>query len=115
MHPHVLAIIPKGNRTKELYAKGRLVKKIEAPSYPPDDTVNPAKALFMRDFIFEPNAFVHSASIRDEGIRFDESFSRMEDWDYVMTIATKHPDAFLYVPEILYNYNQRFGGDGIVA
>jgi glycosyltransferase involved in cell wall biosynthesis len=114
-NPSILAIIPKGNRSKELYEVGKLVKKINAPSYPPDDVGNPVKALFMREFIFEPNAFIHHVSVRDEGIRFDNSFSRMEDWDYAMMMANKHPDAFLYLPEILYNYHQRFGGDGVVG
>lgn len=113
--PQVLCIIPKGNRTLELYENGDLVKKISVESFPEDSVKNPAKAVFMRDFIFDPTAFIHSSSIRDEGIRFDENFRYMEDWDYVMTIAETHPDAFLYLSERLYNYHQRYGGDGLVS
>lgn len=113
--PDILCIIPMGYRTLELYENGVLKEKREEPSRPPENVVNPAKALFMREFIFEPNGFIHSASIRDEGIRFDESFRFMEDWDYAMTIAEKHPDSFFYLQEVLYNYHQRYGGDGLVG
>lgn len=112
---NILCIIPKGNRTLELYEDGKLIKTTSVESFPDDNIKNPAKAVFLRDFIFDPTGFIHSASIRDEGIRFDESLRYMEDWDYVMTIAEAHPDAFLYVPERLYNYHQRYGGDGLVS
>ena len=32
-----------------------------------------------------------------------------------MTIGEKYPHGFLYVEEVLYNYHQRYGGDGLVS
>jgi hypothetical protein len=39
-----------------------------------------------------------------------------DDWDLFLTLADKYPaDTFLYIPIILYDYWQRYGGDGIVS
>jgi glycosyltransferase involved in cell wall biosynthesis len=114
-HPGALALIPKGRKTQELWENGRLVESIEVTNAFPGHSDDVAKDIFFRTFIFEPNAFIHSASVRDEGIRFDEKLHRMEDWDYAMIIAEKHPQAFLYLPEVLYTYHQRYGGDGVVS
>jgi glycosyltransferase involved in cell wall biosynthesis len=114
-HSGILCIIPKGNRTLERYENGVLLETIPIDSFPDDTIKNPAKAVFMRDFIFDPTGFIQSAVIRDEGIRFDENMRYMEDWDYVMTVAEAHPDSFLYIPERLYNYHQRYGVDGLVS
>lgn len=114
-NPGKLCLLPKGDRTQELYdEKGNLVESVDAPQHPPEGT-DIAREIFMRSFIFDPNAFLHHRSITDEGIRFDEECRYMEDWDYAMTIAEKHPDAFIYCPEALYHYHQRYGGDGIVS
>jgi glycosyltransferase involved in cell wall biosynthesis len=114
-NPQVLALVPRGHKTHELWENGRLVKSIDVPEAFPERSDNVIKDIFMRAFIFEPNGFIHAASMRDEGIRFDESFSSCEDWDYVMTMGEKHPRSFLYLPEVLYNYHQRYGGDGVVS
>lgn len=114
-NPTKLCIIPQGSRTQELYENGTLVRTIEAPELPPLEVDNLAKSIYMRDFIFDPTGFIHAASIRNEGIRFDETLRRMEDWDYAMLIAEKHPDAFMYLPKVLYAYHQRYGGDGLVS
>lgn len=110
-----LCVIPQGHRTQELFEDGKLVQIIDAPEIPPPDVSNIASSIYMRDFIFDPTGFVHAASIRDERIRFDESMRRMEDWDYAMQIAQRHPNSFLYLPKVLYNYHQRYGGDGLVS
>lgn len=32
-----------------------------------------------------------------------------------MSMGEKYPEGFLYVEEVLYNYHQRYGGDGVVS
>lgn len=112
-HKNILYVLPKANRTLELYRGKKLVKVI-------DDSIDfPAslsiKDIFLRKLHFDLNGFIHSAKIRDEGIRFDKNIPAMEDWDFVMQIGEKHPKNFLYLPIILYNYHQRYGGDGVVS
>lgn len=113
-HPEVLCIVPKGHRTLELYEGDTLVAVRDGSEDFPQ-TADVVKEIFMRTFHFDMNGFIHHASIRDEGVRFDERIKGLEDWDYVMTIAEKHPDSFLYLPEALYHYHQRYGGDGLVS
>ena len=113
-NPDVLCVIPKGRKTHELWEKGKLVEMKEVDAFP-EHTDNVTKDIFLRKFIFSMDGFVHAASIRDEGFRFDEHIQFGEDWDYALAIAEKYPDAFLYLPEKLFVYHQRFGFDGLVS
>ena len=61
------------------------------------------------------DAFMHHRRVIDDGIRFDESMKRMEDWDFMIQLCRAYPDGLLYIPEILYTYIQKFGGDGVVS
>lgn len=109
----ILYILPKANRTLELYKENKLIKIIDdSVDFPASLSV---KDIFLRKLHFDLNGFIHSAKIRDEGIRFDKNITAMEDWDFVMQIGEKYPRNFLYLPIILYNYHQRYGGDGIVS
>ncbi|MEI6690783.1 MAG: hypothetical protein WCL07_03480, partial [bacterium] len=73
------------------------------------------KDIFLRNFHFDCNGFMHTSKIIEEGVRWDENLSLLEDWDFVMTIAKKYPDNFFYIAKILFNYHQRFGTDGLVS
>lgn len=45
------------------------------------------------------------------GLRFDEKLKVFDDWDFVMQLGNKYPEGFLYIPEVLFEYCQRYGGD----
>lgn len=112
-HKQILYVLPKANRTLELYKGKKLIKIIDdSVDFPASLTI---KDIFLRKLHFDLNGFIHSVKIRDEGIRFDRNIPAMEDWDFVMQIGEKHPKNFLYLPVILYNYHQRYGGDGVVS
>lgn len=112
-HPLVLFTLPKAKRTLELYENGKLVKYIDdSKDFPLSLTI---KDIFMRKLHFDTNGFLHSRKFLDEGFRFDENLTRMEDWDFVMQIGERYPHNFLYVPRVLCNYHQRYGGDGLVS
>lgn len=113
-NPHIVAVFPKANRVLQLLEQGVVVRSIAQPDDFPQ-TKDVVRELFMRDFHFDVNAFFLSASIRDEGIRPDPHTIEMVDWDYAMDIAEAHPDGIVYLPEVLYNYYQRYGGDGMVS
>ena len=112
-NPSALYVLPKGRRTLELYENDKLVKLIDdTEDFPKNLTI---KDIFMRKLHFDVNGFMHSRRIFEEGIRWDEKISRMEEWEFVMQIGERHPGNFLYVQVPLVNYHQRFGGDGLVS
>lgn len=59
---------------------------------------------------------LHKRIVLDKGIYWDESFTHFgDDWDFIMQMGNAFPNGFLYIPEILYEYHQRFGTDGKAA
>lgn len=112
-HPSAVFAIPRANRTLELYENGKLVKCIDDSSDTrPGLTV---KDIFMKTLHLDTNGYMHLRQLFDEGIQWDVSLEAMEDWDLAMTMGERYPDGFLYVEEVLYNYHQRYGGDGVVS
>ncbi|QQS19170.1 glycosyltransferase [Candidatus Saccharibacteria bacterium] len=112
-NPQTVFSIPRAHRTLELYENGILVKTIDDSADTPLGLT--LKDIFMKKLHFDANGFMHLRSLYDQGIRWDETLGAMEDWDIAMTIGEKYPHGFLYVEEVLYNYHQRYGGDGVVS
>lgn len=112
-HPHAVFAIPRAKRTLELYKDGKLVKLIDnSDDTPPGLTI---KDIFMKKLHLDTNGFIHLRRIFGGSIQWDTRLYGMDDWDLAMRIGTKYPKGFLYVEEVLYNYHQRYGGDGIVS
>lgn len=112
-HPETVFAVPRAHRTQELYENGKLVKLIDdSEDTPPSLTLHD---IFMKTLHLDTNGFIHLRQLYDEGIRWAEDLHAMEDWDLAMTIGERYPDGFLYVPIVLYNYHQRYGGDGVVS
>jgi len=111
--PQTVFAVPRAHRTQELYENGKLVKLIDdSKDTPPGIGI---KDIFNKKLHLDTNGFLHLRSLFDEGIAWDPEIKAMEDWDLAMAIGEKYPDGFLYVEEILYNYHQRYGGDGLVS
>lgn len=109
-HPEAVFALPRGTRSLDLYENGKLVKTVDdSDDMPMAFTV---KDMFMRNARFACLGFMHLRRLYEEGLRWDEKVGAMEDWEYMLTLGEKYPDGFLYVPEVLYDYHQRFGGDG---
>lgn len=109
----ILYALPKGNRYLELYKDGTCIKRInDSKDFPTSLNV---KDVFMRKIHIDCNGFMHSRIFIDKGFKWDENIHRMEDWDFFMQLAEAYPDNFLYIQEVLSNYYQRFGTDGIVG
>lgn len=105
--------IPKGHYTHELYINNELVTSIDMTSQFPEQLS--ITDIFHRNIHFDMNGFMHKRELIDDNIRFDPSLPGFEDWDLVMQIGNKDPAGFLYVSEVLYDYHQRYGSDGMVA
>lgn len=104
---------PMGERIKELYRDGVLIKKVDdSGDFPGTVTV---QDIFHRKLHTDTTGAMHTRQVVEHGIRWDPAIPKMEDWDFFLTLADTYPDGFVYVQEILYTYTQRFGGDGIVS
>jgi glycosyltransferase involved in cell wall biosynthesis len=112
-NPKAVFAIPRSTRTLELYENGKLVKSVDdSADTPPEFTI---RDIFDRNAGFSPNGFMHLRSLFDEGMRWDEDLSLMEDWELMLSIGKKYPQGFLYVPIVLQRYTQRFGSDNLVS
>lgn len=112
-NPKAVFAIPRAHRTQELYENGKLIKLIDDSSDTPPGLG--IKDIFMKNLHLDTNGYMHLRRLFEEGITWDSKLHAMEDWDLAMTMGDKYPDGFLYVEEVLYNYHQRYGGDGIVS
>ncbi len=112
-NPNAVFAVPRAHRTLELYEDGKLVKLIDDSEDTPPSLA--LKDIFMKTLHLDTNGFIHLRRLYDEGVRWAEDLHAMEDWDLAMTIGERYPQGFLYVPVVLYNYHQRFGGDGKVS
>ncbi len=112
-HTGVVWGFPKGDRIKELYRDGVLITRIDDSDDFPEE-VSP-QSIFHRKLHTDTSGAMHTRNVIDDGIRWDPTIFKMEDWDFFLTLADTYPDGFLYVKEKLYTYTQRYGGDGLVS
>ncbi len=105
---------PRAHRTLELYENGELVKSLDTSDKDTPHGVT-LKDIFMHNFNPDTNGLMHLKRLFDEGVKWDTTLHGMEDWEFAMSMGEKYPEGFLYVEEVLYNYHQRYGGDGVVS
>ncbi|HEY2003497.1 MAG TPA: glycosyltransferase family 2 protein [Candidatus Saccharimonadia bacterium] len=112
-HPKASFGFPKGHFYIELYQDGqRLVRRDKSDVYPDHATL---QDIFHSRVEAYMDGFMYTRAITDAGIRFDPELPGLEDWDLMLQIGARYPDGFLYVPEFLFNYYQRYGLDGRFA
>lgn len=112
-NPHVIWGFPMGDRIKELYKDGVLIKRVDdSDDFPEDVSV---QAIFHRKLHTDTSGAMHTRRIIEDGVTWDPAIKKMEDWDFFLTLADKYPEGFIYVREKLYTYTQRYGGDGLVS
>jgi len=112
--PDTVFAFPKGHRFLELHIDGQMVQRIDNSEEEFPETITP-QDIFHRKLHTDTNGIMHRRRCFDEGIRFDENLRAMEDWELLLSLSERYPDGFLYVPETLYTYSQRFGSDGVVS
>lgn len=45
-------------------------------------------------------------------VRWNECLKLLEDFEFILNLALHYPDGFQFIPEVLFRYSQRYGGDG---
>lgn len=111
--PNAVFGFPRAKRVKELYKNGKLVSSQDDSEDTPETFS--IEDIFNRNAGFACNGFTHLRSVAEEGIRWDEDLNRMEDWELMLQLGNQHPNGFVYVPEVLYTYKQKYGSDNLVS
>lgn len=101
------------NRRLELYEKNKLVTFNKASS---------AQKLKVKlqDFYHwtvktcGTGIFHRNKTIKD-GIFWDTKLIMLDDLDFTLQLGRKYSDGFMHIPYVLFEYLQKFGGDGIVS
>lgn len=109
-----LYVMVRATKINELYKDGKLVKRKEDPENDLKDITIDGLITFKKAY-FDVNGFAHSRKIIEAGITWDEKMKRLEDWEFLMQVAEKYPDNFLYVPDPIVHYHRTFGTDGIIS
>lgn len=50
-----------------------------------------------------------------KGLRWDGSFKMLDDLDFILTLGRKFPNGYIHIPFVLFEYLQKYGGDGICS
>ncbi len=111
-NPKTLWGFVRGTRYLELYENGKLVKSIDDSEDFPEH-VTPQDIVYRKLHTAMDGAF-HARKIIEDGVRFDPKL-KFDDWDFFLTLSERYPENFLYIPIPLYDYWQRFGGDGMTS
>lgn len=51
----------------------------------------------------------HHRRVVKEGIGWDSSTPRFQDWDFLMTLGVRYPSGFVHIPDVLVHYTERYG------
>lgn len=110
-HPHKLYAHANCHRILEYYDEDGLLKgEKKSIAYETPPTLQD-----FYDWKLKPSigtGFFHRNNIQP---RWNESLKLLENLDFLMQLATYYPSGFFYIPEILYTYKQRYGGDGLCS
>ena len=112
-YPKAIFAICNYNRRLELYENHKLIAF---------DRMSSAQKLevTLQDFYHwdvktcGTSIFHKSKTIKDK-IFWDPKFVMLDDLDFILQMGRKYPNGFLHIPYVLFEYLQKFGGDGIVS
>ena len=113
-YPDAVFTIPNYNRRLELYdEQHHLIDFTEASSAP-------LEALSLADIYLwkekgSGTGTVHKRIAIEKGLRWDESLTLFEDWDFKMQLGRAFPKGFFHIPYVLFEYLQQYGGDGVCS
>lgn len=61
------------------------------------------------------SGLTHKRKVIKDGIRWDPKIKRFQDWDFLMEMGNKYSEGFLFIPQVLFDYNQTYGGDSMCS
>lgn len=57
----------------------------------------------------------HRREALKKGIKWDMDIKSFQDWDFIIQLGNCYPDGFLHIPYVLFEYLQKYGGDGVCS
>jgi len=100
---------PKLHFVVELYKDSKLIANHDKTNIFPDHLT--LQDIYYHECPFYTGGFMHQRWLFEKGARFDPNLPGKEDWDLVMQMGELDPNGYLYVPEVLIDYYQRYGAD----
>ncbi len=55
----------------------------------------------------------HRRSTVEKTIQWDPEIKRFQDWDFLMQLGNSYPNGFVYIPDVLVEYFERYGGNSM--
>lgn len=103
--------IPNYNRRVELYNNTyKLIDFVDSNSVEKENMT--IQDIYLRNVKGSGTGTVHK---KISGIKWDESLTLFEDWDFKMQLGKRYPKGFLHIPYVLFEYRQQYGGDGVCS
>ncbi len=57
----------------------------------------------------------HRREVLSSGVCWDENLAVLDDLDFIMQLGNQNPEGFMHIPYVLFEYLQKYGGDGICS
>lgn len=113
-NPNAIFALCNHNRTQELYDKNsKLIYSNQTE--PAHKGKISMQDIYHRNVHTCATSISHRSVVKQKGIRWDPDFNMFEDIDFVMEISKAFPEGFLQIPEILFNYAERYGTNSLCS
>ena len=114
-HPEKTFALVNGNFKIEIYNKDGFIEKSEqiGLSYPRNPTIQNFYDWKMK--ILAGTGCFHKRNVFDKHKVRWRNVSPVEDLEFLMQLSRVDPEGFMYIPQVCYEYKQRYGKDGLYA
>lgn len=113
-HKQAVFTIPNYNRRVELYDESFKLLDFTESSSAVKETLT-LEDIYLWKEKGSGTGTVHKRIAIEKGLRWDESLTLFEDWDFKMQLGAAFPQGFLHIPYVLFEYLQQYGGDGVCS
>lgn len=113
-YPEKMFAIPNYNKRIELYDENyKLVDFTEVSSAQKQE-------ITLQDFYHWKvktcgTGIFHRKEALEKGIVWDNRIKSFQEWDYIMQLGNHYPNGFMHIPYVLFEYLQKYGGDGVCS
>lgn len=110
--PKKLFGIPNHQRQKILLNASGEVEKI-LPSTIAHEKVIQLDDIYRSKIRTTSSGLFHRRNIIEKNIQWDPAIKRFQDWDFLVQLGNIYPSGFVYIPEVLVEYFERYGGNSM--
>lgn len=110
--PKKLFGIPNHQRQKILLNTSGTVEKI-LPSSVAHEQIIQLEDIYRSKIRTTSSGLFHRRNIVGGNIQWDPAIKRFQDWDFLMQLGNIYPSGFVYIPDVLVEYFERYGGNSM--